>query len=60
MGGVTGDRPTEGERAARAALTRLAEPGDAWLGRAVAGHGAVAVLDRVRDGAAADDEQLAH
>jgi DNA processing protein len=36
------------ERAARAALTRLAEPGDAWLGRAVAGLGAVEVLDRVR------------
>ena len=60
MGGLTGDRPAEAERAARAALTRLAEPGDAWLGRAVAGHGAAAVLDRVRDGAAADDEQLAH
>ena len=28
------------ERAARAALARLAEPGDAWLGRAVAGLGA--------------------
>jgi DNA processing protein len=36
------------ERASRAALARLAEPGDAWLGRMVAGVGAAALLDRVR------------
>ncbi len=61
MGGLTGaDRSGESERAARAALTRLAEPGDAWLGRAVAGLGAVEVLDRVRAASAADDERLAH
>jgi DNA processing protein len=48
------------ERAARAALTRLAEPGDAWLGRAVAGLGAAEVLDRVRSARAGEDERLAH
>lgn len=48
------------ERAARAALTRLAEPGDAWLGRAVAGLGAAEVLDRVRVARAGEDERLAH
>ncbi len=61
MGGLTGgDSPGQAERAARAALTRLAEPGDAWLGRAVAGLGAVEVLDRVRAASAAEDERLAH
>jgi DNA processing protein len=48
------------ERAARAALTRLAEPGDAWLGREVAGLGAAEVLDRVRSARAGEDERLAH
>ena len=48
------------ERAARAALTRLAEPGDAWLGRAVAGLGAAEVLDRVRSARAGEDERLGH
>jgi DNA processing protein len=48
------------ERAARAALTRLAEPGDAWLGRAVAGLGAAEVLDRVRTPRAGEDERLSH
>jgi DNA processing protein len=50
---------TDDERDARAALARLAEPGDRWLGRAVAGIGAPAVLARVlrpRDG---EPEQLA-
>lgn len=61
MGGLSGaGRVGEDERAARAALTRLAEPGDAWLGRAVAGLGAVEVLDRVRAASAADDDRLAH
>ena len=54
-GGVSGE-----ERAARAALTRLAEPGDPWLGRAVAGTGAVEVLDRVRHARAGEDARLAH
>jgi DNA processing protein len=49
-----------GERAARAALTRLAEPGDAWLGRAVAGLGAAEVLDRVRSARPGEDDRLAH
>ena len=56
MGGVI----PAAERAARAALTRLAEPGDAWLGRAVAGLGAAEVLDRVRSARAGEDERLAH
>lgn len=47
------------ERAARAALTRLAEPGDAWLGRAVADLGAQAVLDRVRRPRPGEDSRLA-
>ncbi len=53
-GGASGE-----DRAARAALARLAEPGDPWLGRAVAGIGAPAVLARVlrpRDG---EPERLA-
>ncbi|MDQ1598736.1 MAG: processing protein [Actinomycetota bacterium] len=56
MGGVI----PAAERAARAALTRLAEPGDAWLGRAVAGLGAAEVLDRVRSARAGEDERLGH
>lgn len=52
--------PAGEERAARAALTRLAEPGDTWLGRAVAGAGAVEVLDRVRHPRAGEDSRLAH
>jgi DNA processing protein len=59
-GGTAGGPDAEAERAARAALTRLAEPGDAWLGRAVAGIGAVAVLDRVRAARTGEDERLAH
>lgn len=61
MGGLTGSgQVSEAERAARAALTRLAEPGDAWLGRAVAGLGAVEVLDRVRAPSSTEDDRLAH
>ena len=56
MGGVI----PAAERAARAALTRLAEPGDAWLGRAVAGLGAAEVLDRVRSARAGVVGRLAH
>ena len=52
--------PSEAERAARAALTRLAEPGDAWLGSLVAGRGAVDVLDQVRSPRDGEDERLAH
>ena len=58
MGGVSA--PAGEERAARAALTRLAEPGDTWLGRAVAGGGAVELLDRVRHPRAGEDSRLAH
>ena len=52
--------PAEEERAARAALARLAEPADPWLGRAVAEVGAVAVLDRVRRPRAGEPDRLAH
>ena len=48
------------ERAARAALARLAEPGDPWLGRAVAGIGAAAVLERVRVPREGEPDRLAH
>ncbi len=58
--GPAGDRDAEQERAARAALARLAEPGDAWLGRAVAGIGAAAVLDRVRAPRRGEPDRLAH
>jgi DNA processing protein len=59
VGGVTAERAAPAERAARAALTRLAEPGDAWLGRAVAGLGAVEVLDRIRVARPREDARLA-
>lgn len=51
---------SETERAARTALTRLAEPGDAWLGRAVAGLGAEEVLARIRVARPQEDARLAH
>ena len=51
---MTGD-----DRAARAALSRLAEPGDEWLGRAVAGLGAAEVLDRVRAPRRGEDARMA-
>ena len=38
------------ERIARAALSRIGEPGDVELGALVAGHGAVRVLCGIRDG----------
>jgi DNA processing protein len=65
MGGVSADEPpaaglTDPERRARATLTRLAEPGDAWLGRAVTELGPCEVLDRVRFPAHGEDEELAH
>lgn len=41
---------SEQERIARATLSRLAEPGDAELGRAVREHGPAATLRRIRDG----------
>ncbi len=61
---MTGDPPGPAvtgpdDRAARAALARLAEPGDRWLGRAVAGIGAVAVLERVREPRAGEPDRLA-
>jgi DNA processing protein len=43
VGGVS---PVD-DRLARAVLTRLAEPGDAWLGAEVGRRGAVAVLERL-------------
>lgn len=48
------------ERAARVALARLAEPGDPWLGRAVAGIGAAAVLERILVPRGGEPAQLAH
>ena len=65
MGGLTphampDPADLEEERAARAALARLAEPGDPWLGRAVAGLGATAVLERVRRARAGEPDRLAH
>ena len=45
MTGVVAGDP---DRAARAALSRLAEPGDPWIGTAVTEVGAVEVLRRVR------------
>jgi DNA processing protein len=60
VGGLTahGAVPDD-ERAARAALTRLAEPGDTWLGKAVACVGAVEMLDRVRFAAPGENGRLA-
>ena len=57
MGGLT----TEGadDRTARAALTRLGEPGDSWLGIAVAARGAAAVLADIRSTQSVEDERLA-
>ncbi|NSC24159.1 DNA-protecting protein DprA [Streptomyces albus subsp. chlorinus] len=40
-------RPDDSERLARAALSRIAEPGDALVGRWIATHGAGAVLEAV-------------
>ncbi|MGH3326512.1 MAG: DNA-processing protein DprA [Streptomycetales bacterium] len=40
----------EADRLARAALARLAEPGDRWLGAEVRGQGAEAVLRTIREG----------
>ncbi len=57
---MTGDAATGADdRAARAALARLAEPGDAWLGRAVAVIGAAAVLDRVLTPREGEPDRLA-
>jgi DNA processing protein len=56
----TGPPDPDEERAARASLARLAEPGDPWLGRAVAGLGASAVLERVRRARAGEPDRLAH
>ena len=46
------------DRVARAALARLGEPGDPWLGRAVAGLGAPAVLALIRTPRAQEDPAL--
>ncbi|WP_061296971.1 DNA-processing protein DprA [Herbidospora cretacea] len=48
-----------GDRAARAALTRIAETGDETMGRAIGTHGAEAVLAGIRDGtlAGVDDRK---
>ncbi|MEV4556404.1 DNA-processing protein DprA [Kitasatospora sp. NPDC049285] len=43
--------PPEPDRVARAALTRLIEPGDAAIGRTIGRLGAVALLQGLRDGA---------
>lgn len=48
---VTGSSVTEEERCARAALTRIAEPGDARMGRLLREPGPVEVLRLLREGA---------
>jgi DNA processing protein len=53
-------REPDADRVARAALTRLAEPGDVWLGRVVAGLGATATLDRIRRPRPDEDRRWAH
>ncbi|MGQ0844568.1 MAG: DNA-processing protein DprA [Sporichthyaceae bacterium] len=45
-----GDLERLEERAARATLMRIAEPAQPRLGAALARHGAIAVLERIRDG----------
>jgi DNA processing protein len=45
---------------ARAALTRLAEPGDAWLGRTVAELGPQGALERIRHPRSGEDRRLNH
>lgn len=51
--------PTEADRLARAALSRLAEPGDAELFRLVTRYGAADVLDAIHD-ATLPSKKLAH
>ncbi|MFE2911523.1 DNA-processing protein DprA [Kitasatospora indigofera] len=50
--------PPQQERLARAALSRLSEPGDAVLGRWLARAGAVAVVECIRDDRAPDEPEL--
>ncbi|MEU8529528.1 DNA-processing protein DprA [Streptomyces sp. NPDC048629] len=59
---MTGEAPTDGERArdgerfARAALTRVVEPGDEHAGRWLGRYGAVGFLDRIRAAADGGDD----
>ncbi|WP_370882248.1 DNA-processing protein DprA [Kitasatospora herbaricolor] len=50
--------PTQRERLARAALSRLSEPGDAVLGRWLARAGAARVVACIRDNRAPDEPDL--